>query len=170
MNTTAAGLIAETDQYLSECHPLLDRPEGFTRELVNSLHDLGSFKIFIPRDNGGIYQRYSDCLTMISTVAYHSLDLSLMLGISSSLFLLPVGRYANPDARGRVLADFQKRRLLAGMMMTEPEFGTNIMGITTNFRSEGSGYRLRGMKHWAGLSGMAEYWLVSARKERETGG
>jgi alkylation response protein AidB-like acyl-CoA dehydrogenase len=71
--------------------------------------------------------------------------------------------------RQRVLADFQQRRLLAGMMMTEPDFGTNIMGIETRFRAEGSDYRLRGAKHWAGLSGTAEYWLVSARKERDTG-
>jgi alkylation response protein AidB-like acyl-CoA dehydrogenase len=68
-----------------------------------------------------------------------------------------------------VLADFTARRLLAGMMMTEPDYGTNIMGILTSFRQEGPGYRLRGLKHWAGLSGVAEYWLVSARKERETG-
>jgi alkylation response protein AidB-like acyl-CoA dehydrogenase len=169
MTGTAAGLIADLNHFLAERHSLLDKPEGFTRDLVNELHDMGSFRIFIAREHGGIYQRYSDCMSVISTAAYHSLDLSLMLGITSSLFLLPVGRYANPDARSQILADFQKRRLLAGMMMTEPDFGTNIMGITTSFRREGTGYRLRGMKQWAGLSGVGEYWLVSARKEREGG-
>lgn len=169
MNMTGPMVIAEVDRFLSESHPLLDQPEGFSRDLINRLHDMGAFRVFIPRENGGLYGRYSDCMALISASAYHSLELSLMLGITSSLFVLPVGRYANPELRGTVLADFQARRLLAGMMMTEPDYGTNIMGIVSSFRAEGSGYRLKGLKHWAGLSGVGEYWLVSARKERETG-
>jgi alkylation response protein AidB-like acyl-CoA dehydrogenase len=169
MNSAAIALISALDRRLTECRQLLNRPEGFTRDLIDELHELGAFRIFIPRDNGGIYQRYSDCLTLVSTAAHHSLELALMLGITSSLFVLPVGRYANPEVRERVLTDFSKRRLLAGMMMTEPDYGTNIMGILTSFRPEASGYRLRGLKHWAGLTGVGEYWLVSARKEREQG-
>lgn len=169
MENKAPALIAELDQYLTGARERLDSPDGFNRDLLDTLHDLGSFRVFIRPDCGGVYDRYSDCLAMISTAAYHSLELSLLMGITSSLFVLPVGRYASPPVRQRVLADFQKHRLLAGMMMTEPDFGTNIMGIETRFRGEGSGYRLQGAKHWAGLSGTAEYWLVSARKERDTG-
>lgn len=169
MSKTATDIIAAVDSFLGGCHSLLDRPEGFQRTLVDQLHDLGAFRVFIPPEHGGVYQRYGESMGLISTAAYHSLDLSLLLGISSSLFLLPVARYAQPAARGRVLADFQQRRLLAGMMMTEPDYGTNIMGIRTSFRPEAAGYRLQGAKHWAGLSGVGEYWLVSARKGREPG-
>ena len=170
MNSQIAAVIAELDRYLVAERVRLNSPAAFTREVLDRIHDLGGFRVFIQPECGGIYTRYSDCLALISTAAYHSMELSLMLGITTSLFVLPVGRYAHPEVRQRVLADFQQRRLLAGMMMTEPDFGTNIMGITTSFRPEGSGYRLRGQKHWAGLSGLAEYWLVSARKERATGG
>ena len=169
MNLTPLALISRVNQHLADCHPTLDRPEGFGRPFIDELHDLGTFEIFIPPAHGGLYHRYSDCLSMVATAAYHSLELALLIGITSSLFVLPVGRYADAQARERVLADFRARRLLAGMMMTEPDYGTNIMGIVTSFRPEGSGYRLRGAKHWAGLSGVAEYWLVSARKEREPG-
>ncbi len=169
MNDTATGIRAELDSFLSGCHPLLDRPEGFRRDFVDQLHDLGAFRVFIPPEHGGVYRRYSESMALVSTAAYHSLELSLMLGITSSLFLMPVARYAPAETRGRVLADFLDRRLLAGMMMTEPEYGTNIMGIQTNFRPEGAGYHLQGAKHWAGLSGVGEYWLVSARKARDTG-
>jgi alkylation response protein AidB-like acyl-CoA dehydrogenase len=169
MNSKASAAIGGLDGFLAGEHALLDSPKPFTRELLNRIHDLGSFRVFIRPECGGIYERYSDCMALISTAAYHSLELSLLLGITSSLFVLPVGRHARPAVRQRVLTEFQERRLLAGMMMTEPDFGTNIMGIVTSFRPEGSGYRLRGVKHWAGLSGMGEYWLISARKERETG-
>jgi alkylation response protein AidB-like acyl-CoA dehydrogenase len=169
MEKQASSLITQLDQYLAGARARLDSPEGFKRDFVESLHDLGIFRVFIKPECGGVYDRYSTCLSLISTAAYHSLELSLLLGITSSLFVLPVGRYASPAVRQRVLADFQQRRLLAGMMMTEPEFGTNIMGIETRFLAEGSHYLLRGAKHWAGLSGNAEYWLVSARKERDNG-
>jgi alkylation response protein AidB-like acyl-CoA dehydrogenase len=169
MHDTATAVIQEVERFLGARHPLLDRPEGFQRSFVDELHELGAFRVFIPPEHGGLYRSYSESMALVSTAAYHSLELSLMLGITSSLFLMPVARYAQPEARGRVLADFQNRRLLAGMMMTEPDFGTNIMGILTSFRAEGPGYRVRGAKHWAGLSGVGEYWLVSARKARDTG-
>jgi alkylation response protein AidB-like acyl-CoA dehydrogenase len=169
METTATSVISEIDHFLAERHELLDRPEGFTRDLLHQLHDLGCFRVFIPQEHGGLYEHYSDAMAMVSAAAYHSLELSLMLGITSSLFLMPISRYSHPATRAAVLEDFQARRLLGGMMMTEPDFGTNIMGIATRFRPEGAGYRLQGAKHWAGLSGMGDYWLVSARKERASG-
>jgi alkylation response protein AidB-like acyl-CoA dehydrogenase len=169
MNTTALTVVADLDRELTGRRALLEAPSPFQRDLIDRIHELGGFRVFIPPDCGGLYERYSDCLALISMAAYHSLELSLMLGITSSLFVLPVGRYAAPDVRQRVLADFLQRRLLAGMMMTEPDFGTDIMGIITSFREESPGYRVRGAKHWAGLSGMGEYWLVSARKERPNG-
>lgn len=170
MSTRAADAIADVDRFLAERQALLDRPDGFTRDLLSELHDLGTFRVFIPPELGGVYRQYGESMELITTVAAHSLELALMLGITSSLFVMPVARYAPAETRARVLADFQARRLLAGMMMTEPEFGTNIMGILTSFRPEGSGYRLKGVKHWAGLSGVGDYWLVSARRARETGG
>jgi alkylation response protein AidB-like acyl-CoA dehydrogenase len=169
MTDTATAVIENIDRYLAKRHPLLDSPEGFPREVVDQLHALGAFRVFIPPEHGGLYRRYSESLGLISTTAYHSLELSLMLGITSSLFLMPVARYAHPETRGRVLADFLDRRLLAGMMMTEPDYGTNIMGIQTSFRAEAGGYRVQGAKHWAGLSGVGDYWLVSARKARASG-
>jgi alkylation response protein AidB-like acyl-CoA dehydrogenase len=169
MNSTAPTIIAELDRELAARRALLEAPSPFQRDLIDRIHDLGGFRVFIPPSCGGVYERYSDCLSLISMAAYHSIELSLMLGITSSLFVLPVGRYAQPAVRERVLTDFQQRRLLAGMMMTEPDFGTDIMGITTRFHAEEPGYRVRGAKHWAGLSGMGEYWLVSARKERANG-
>lgn len=169
MNSPVSTVIAELDQELSSRRKLLEAPTPFQRDLIDRIHDLGGFRVFIPPACGGLYERYSDCLSLISMAAYHSIELSLLLGITSSLFVLPIGRYANPEVRNRVLTDFQERRLLAGMMMTEPEFGTDIMGITTSFHTEDSGYRVRGAKHWAGLSGTGEYWLVSARKSRPNG-
>lgn len=169
MNKTAAGVIEEVHRFLGESQPLLDNPDGFKRPFVDQLHDLGAFQVFVPPENGGLYRNYSESMALVSTAAGHSLELSLMLGITSSLFLMPVARYAAPEVRNTVLTDFLQRRLLAGMMMTEPDYGTNIMGIQTSFQLEGTGYRIKGAKHWAGLSGMGDYWLVSARKAREAG-
>lgn len=167
--TDSLTIIGRLDAYLAERHAALDNPAGFGRDLINDLHDLGVYRCFMPTDCGGFYGKYSVGLGLVSSAAYHSLELSLMLGISSSLFIMPVLRWAKPDVRAHIFADMQKNRLLGGMMMTEPDYGTNIMGIATSFKPEGSGYRLRGTKHWAGLSGRGEYWVVSARKERENG-
>lgn len=169
MKSEAVRVVEELNVYLATRRALLDQPGGFGREIIDDLHDIGVYRGFMPVDCGGFFNKYSTGMKIVSSAAYHSLELSLMLGISSSLFLMPVLRWARPETRSRVFADFQKNKLLGGMMMTEPDFGTNIMGISTSFKPAGDGYVLNGSKHWAGLSGRGEYWLVSARKERENG-
>lgn len=54
-------------------------------------------------------------------------------------------------------------------MITEPEFGTDALSMNTSYSKTDRGYSLAGSKHWGGLTGLANYWLVTARKEKESG-
>ena len=54
-------------------------------------------------------------------------------------------------------------------MITEPDFGTDALSMRTSFSESDKGYSLKGSKHWGGLTGLADFWLVTARKEKESG-
>jgi len=103
-------------------------------------------------------------LERVRAAGYHSIELSLSLGITVSLFSDPVRRYA-PDLWRKTLADqFCGGGALGGMMITEPACGTDLMACETEYRMETEGPCLTGTKHWAGLTGLADYWLVLARE------
>ena len=54
---------------------------------------------------------------------------------------------------------------MGGLMITEPGHGSDALGMQTRYRSlEGGGYHIKGLKHWAGLTGWADFWLLTARR------
>jgi alkylation response protein AidB-like acyl-CoA dehydrogenase len=91
------------------------------------------------------------------------------MGISGGLFVQPVAKYADPDVAERILPQLASDGRLGGLMITEPGYGTDALSMRTSWRREGEGYRVRGTKHWAGLSGWADYWLVMARPGKDGG-
>jgi alkylation response protein AidB-like acyl-CoA dehydrogenase len=54
-------------------------------------------------------------------------------------------------------------------MITEPDFGTDALNMRTSYQTTNRGYAIRGEKHWAGLTGWADYWLVTARRQNTDG-
>lgn len=64
-------------------------------------------------------------------------------------------RYLKPSATGDVIMAFA---------LTEPEAGSNPLGLETNFREDGSDYVLNGTKYLITNSGIADAIIVFARK------
>ena len=48
-------------------------------------------------------------------------------------------------------------------MITEPECGSDALNVQTSHVHELDEYHIRGTKHWGGLTGWADYWLITAR-------
>lgn len=119
--------------------------------------------VFIPARFGGRGQHVHECLSLLEACSYESLPLSLIMGINGALFLQPVSRHAHDDLQRRVFHQFLNDRALGGLMITEPDYGSDALSMRTSFLPEGEHYRLRGIKHWGGLTGHADYWLLTAR-------
>jgi alkylation response protein AidB-like acyl-CoA dehydrogenase len=139
---------------------------GWDAELL----DASPFSVFIPSRFGGRGQKVHECLTVLETCSYESLPFALVTGINGALFLQPVSKYAEEHLQQKVFNDFLHHRNLGGLMITEPDFGSDALQMRSSFREEEGGYRLRGTKHWGGLTGRADYWLLTARGETEDGG
>jgi alkylation response protein AidB-like acyl-CoA dehydrogenase len=58
---------------------------------------------------------------------------------------------------------------MGGLMITEPNFGSDALSMHTSFTEENGYFHIEGKKHWAGLTGMADYWLLTARRRAESG-
>lgn len=125
--------------------------------------------VFIPSQYGGRGQLVHESLSMLETCSYESLPLSLVAGINGALFLQPLSKYATPQLQEQTFARFLHDGALGGLMITEPEFGSDALKMRSSFRPDGEGYHLRGVKHWGGLTGHADYWLITAREETSQG-
>ncbi len=146
--------------------PIIGLPDDWRTGLLGA----SPFSVFIPSRFGGRGQKVHECLTVLETCSYESLPFSLITGINGALFLQPVSKYAEEKIQEQVFHDFLHHRSLGGLMITEPDFGSDALQMRSSFRKIKDAYHLRGIKHWGGLTGRADYWLLTARGETEDGG
>lgn len=172
----------ETETFISEfqqnLHAVLaDNPEietinhieGLPHHFLDQILAPDPLSIFIPSEYGGRGDHPAHCLSMLEAASYESLAVGLMIGISGSLFLEPVGKYGQEEAKVKVFRKFLKNSKLGGLMITEPDFGTDALSMRTSYATSDSEYSLKGSKHWGGLTGLADFWLITARKEKKSG-
>ena len=143
--------------------------EGLPRQLLNKIFAPEPLSIFIPSEYGGRGDRPVDCLSLLEATAYESIAVALMIGICGSLFLEPVAKYGQAEAKSHVFHTFLNQNALGGLMITEPDFGTDALSMRTSFGESDQGYTIKGSKHWGGLTGLADFWLVTARREKKRG-
>lgn len=140
-------------------------PPFVMREILSA----DPFLAFIPKAYGGRGASTYEGIEIISAASYESLALGLTLGINWALFLQPVGKYANPGIKQSVFNGFIADKKMGGLMITEPNFGSDALNMQTSFTEEEKYYHLKGTKHWAGLTGWADYWLLTARRKTAGG-
>ncbi len=142
---------------------------GLSRQYQRQIMTSKPLAPFIPNEYGGRGVDMKECLSILETSSYQSLPLSLMLGINGGLFLQPVGKYGTREIKEDVFYNFLNHDHMGGLMITEPEFGSDALHMKTYYEENDEGYRIKGTKHWAGLTGWANYWLLTARKKDENG-
>jgi len=122
------------------------------------------FSTFIPAEYGGRGGHPDEGVALIEAASYESLALSLVFGINWALFIQPVTKYGQEGARAAVLKDFVQNRKMGGLMITEPDYGSDALHMQSSWVEQDGHCQIKGTKHWAGLTGWADYWLLTARK------
>jgi alkylation response protein AidB-like acyl-CoA dehydrogenase len=69
----------------------------------------------------------------------------------------------------KVFERFLNHANMGGLMITEPDFGSDALSMQTYNEKIGADYHIKGIKHWQGLTGIADYWLMTSRAKSESG-
>jgi alkylation response protein AidB-like acyl-CoA dehydrogenase len=144
---------------------------GIPPYILRQILECDPLSTFIPEEYNGRGSITSEALAMLETSSYQSLPLSLMMGINGALFLQPIANYASEEAKASIFQDFLQKKNMGGLMITEPDYGSDALRMQTGFDYSESdqSYHIEGLKHWAGLTGWADYWLITARGYNEKG-
>lgn len=142
---------------------------GMPPFVMREIMSLNPLAVGIPSEYGGRGCHMEENIALLAAASYESLALSLTFGINSALFLQPVGKYAQEEAKAPIFERFLKMQNMGGLMITEPDFGSDALNMQTYFTERNGKYHLKGTKHWAGLTGWAEYWLLTARERSHSG-
>lgn len=144
---------------------------GIADKSLSEILNATPLAAFIPSRYGGFGGNTAEALAMLEASSYESLPLSLMMGINGALFLQPIANYADENVKRSIYDRVINANKMGGLMITEPDFGSEALKMQTSFTQDpNSGiYKIQGLKHWAGLTGMADYWLMTAREKNSRG-
>jgi len=140
----------------------LDVPE----EVIAGMAALGAFGMSIPPEYGG-YQEPGDSGALAMVVATEELSRgSLMAGSLLTRPEILVSALLNggtEDQKKRWLPAIAAGGQMVAVAVTEPDYGSDVAGITMTARPDGTGFLLNGAKMWATFAGRAELLMVLVR-------
>ncbi len=138
---------------------------GMPPFVMREIMSVNPFSAIIPKEYGGLGGDVKESIALMGAASYESLSLSLTFGINMALFLQPVIKAAQPGAKREILNRFVKQQNMGGLMITEPDFGSDALNMQTSYTLADNAASIKGTKHWAGLTGWADYWLLTARRD-----
>ncbi len=147
----------------------LNLTRGLPPFVLRDVMSCSPLSVFVPTEYDGRGGDVAECLSVLEATSYESLPLSLLVGINGALFLQPVSLYATDEAKEAVYQRVIHQKNLGGLMITEPDYGSDALKMQTSYTESESGYHLQGTKHWAGLTGWADFWLLTARRQNSKG-
>ena len=142
---------------------------GLPPFVLREIMSVNPLSVGIPTQYGGRGGIMKENIGLLAAASYESLALSLTFGINSALFLQPFGKFGQEEAKAPVFDRFLNDKAMGGLMITEPDFGSDALNMQTSYTETHSKYHLKGKKHWAGLTGWADFWLLTARQKSASG-
>ncbi len=142
---------------------------GIPSELIRELQNHRPLRTFMPASAGGFGGHVHQSLRMLEVSSRESLSLSLVMGINGALFIQPVQKYAQKEVSLSILQKFRSGTVMGGLMITEPGYGSDALHMRSSYTKSHRGYHVTGIKHWGGLTGWADYWLLTAREKKADG-
>jgi alkylation response protein AidB-like acyl-CoA dehydrogenase len=176
--TASLAYPAFLKQYRTKLHQLfheradanqLALSRGLPPFVMREIRSCDPLSVWIPSQYGGRGGITAECLAMLAATSYESLALSLTFGINGALFLQPLARYGEESVRRSVYERVIHGKAMGGLMITEPDYGSDALNMKTSHTQENGHHHVQGTKHWGGLTGWADFWLVTARPQDAEG-
>ncbi|RDV39377.1 isovaleryl-CoA dehydrogenase [Bradymonadaceae bacterium TMQ3] len=147
-----------------------DREERFNIELFKKLGELGLLGVTAPEQFGGSGMDATAAAIVHEELAAADPGFCLAYLAHSMLFVNNLAVNGNDDQRSRYLPGACSGELIGGMCMSEPNAGTDVLGMGSVARRDGDDYILNGQKMWITNGAVSEgelgdVFLVYAREE-----
>lgn len=138
-------------------------------EIISGLAELGGFGLSVPEEYDGFATGgESDYMGMV--VATEELSRG-SLGIGGSLVTRPeiltraLVAGGTEEQKRSWLPRIASGEVMVGIMVTEPDYGSDVAGVKVTATASDGGWRVNGVKTWATFAGRADVLMLLARTD-----
>jgi (2S)-methylsuccinyl-CoA dehydrogenase len=140
-------------------------------DIINGLKDMGCFGLCIPEKFGGIQpDDRPDNISMLVVTEELSRG---SLGAAGSLITRPeimskaLLKGGTEEQKNKWLPQLAAGEKMAGIMVTEPNYGSDVAGVSVTAKEVDGGFVINGVKTWCTFAGYANLLLILCRTESD---
>jgi glutaryl-CoA dehydrogenase (non-decarboxylating) len=145
----------------------LDREHRFERRFLEEMADLQLLGICIPEAWGGAGMDYISLGLASEELEYVDTSLRVVMSVHVGLNCMTLWCWGNDDQKQRYLMPQARGEKIATYGLTEPNAGSDAVGIQTTAVRKGDRYVLNGEKMWISLADVADNFLVFAWTDQD---
>ncbi len=126
----------------------LDHEEGFNREAFYKMGQLGLLGITVPEEDGGAGLNAISATIVMEEMGAIDASTTLSYLAHSILCLNQISKNGNSNQKKKYLPKLISGEHLGGLGMSEPDAGSDALGMKTKAKLDGDLYILNGSKTW----------------------
>ncbi|MBL6871291.1 MAG: acyl-CoA dehydrogenase family protein [Flavobacteriales bacterium] len=135
----------------------------FPNQILKGLAGIGGFGPYIPEVYGGAGLDQISYGLIMQELERCDSGLRSTSSVQSSLVMYPIWKFGNEDQKKKYLSKLASGDMIGCFGLTEPDFGSNPGGMTTNFTEDGDHIILNGAKMWISNAPFADIAVVWAK-------
>ncbi len=147
----------------------MDERGEFPTTLFRRCGELGYFGLRYPESVGGMGADFTTFCLMAEEIARGSLSLAAAVSMQGLMGTDFVHRFGTGDHKARLLAPALRGEKIGTIAMTEPDFGSDLGGITTRAIRGNADWVLNGRKMWITSATVADFFTVAAKTDPDAG-
>ena len=143
----------------------IDEEKKFPLDLFKQVGDLGFYGMRYPESAGGSGLDIVSYSLAVIEIAKGSLSLAAACTMQSLMGTYFLYRFGDDEIKQKYFSEALKGNKIGGICMTEPNAGSDLMGVKTIAKITEDGFILNGQKTWVTSAPVADFFTVLARTD-----
>jgi (2S)-methylsuccinyl-CoA dehydrogenase len=143
--------------------------EDIPEDVISGLAEIGGFGLSVPEEYGGFAAGgESDYLGMViatEELSWGSLNVGGSLITRPEILTRALVRGGTEDQKKDWLPRIAAGEAMVGVMVTEPDYGSDVASLKVTATKAEGGYKINGVKTWATFAGRANTLMLLARTD-----
>jgi glutaryl-CoA dehydrogenase (non-decarboxylating) len=145
----------------------LDRAHRFEPDFLRQMAELQLLGICLPEEHGGAGMDYVSLGLACEELEFVDTHLRVIMSVHVGLNSMTLWCWGSDEQKRRYLLPQARGERIATYGLTEPNAGSDAVGIQTTAIRRGDRYVLNGEKTWISLADVADHFLVIAWTDQE---
>ena len=124
----------------------IDQEHKIPDELIAKMSEMGLLGCFLPEEYDGAGLDILSYVLVVEEVSKACASSGVLISAHSSLGCSPIYQFGTEEQKKKYLPDMATGRKIGCILLTEPDVGSDVAGMTTMYRREGDEFVITGGK------------------------